>query len=318
MNQKNRSGEAPFVFALREDLSGLPSQAQPYEIDLHGGFAIDPREGRGEVYYGMPGHGLMRVDSDLQRQQVIALPDDLKPVNFHSTKIGRFDGNWRLFLPANNDEMVVVMTLDGEVDFVLPRPVFDEYQGDDVPYRPTDTALVENQLFVADGYGANYVTSVDLSTRQWTGIFGGKSADPHEDGKFGTAHGINVNPVHHHLDIADRPHSRIQTHDHHGNFLASHALPAGAYVCGIAYAEHRDRWIAAIGCLQDPEEGRPAPIYIVDAESYALLSTIRPKEELGVAEAQHIHNVVLHTHNGQLFLVCQAWNPGRYFVLQKV
>jgi hypothetical protein len=48
------------------------------------------------------------------------------------------------------------------------------------------------------------------------------------------------------------------------------------------------------------------------------LSTIRPKEELGVEEAQHLHNVVLHIDDGQLYLVCQAWNPGRYFVLQKV
>ena len=73
-----------------------------------------------------------------------------------------------------------------------------------------------------------------------------------------------------------------------------------------------------IGCLRDPEEDRPAPIYIIDAESYELLSTIRPKEDFGIELAQHLHNVALHTHDGQLYLVCQAWNPGHYFVLQKV
>ena len=57
---------------------------------------------------------------------------------------------------------------------------------------------------------------------------------------------------------------------------------------------------------------------IIDAESYELLSTIRPKEDFGIELAQHLHNVALHIHDGQLYLVCQAWNPGHYFVLQKV
>ena len=57
---------------------------------------------------------------------------------------------------------------------------------------------------------------------------------------------------------------------------------------------------------------------MIDAESYELLSTIRPKEDLGIELAQHLHNVALHIHDGQLYLVCQAWNPGHYFVLEKV
>jgi len=89
-------------------------------------------------------------------------------------------------------------------------------------------------------------------------------------------------------------------------------------LCGISYLRYHDRWYAVIGCLRDPEPGRPAPIYIIDAETYELLSTIRPKEELGIELAQHLHNVVFHVHEGQLYLVCQAWNPGHYFVLQAV
>ena len=72
-----------------------------------------------------------------------------------------------------------------------------------------------------------------------------------------------------------------------------------------------------IGCLRDPDEDRPAPIYIIDVESYDLLSVIRPKEDFGIELAQHLHNVTLHEHDDQLYLVCQAWNPGHYFVLQK-
>ena len=75
--------------------------------------------------------------------------------------------------------------------------------------------------------------------------------------------------------------------------------------------------MAVIGCLRYADEERPAPIYIIDAESYELLSTVRPKEDFGIALAQHIHNAVLHAQDDQLYLVCQAWNPGHYFVLQK-
>lgn len=318
MSPERRSGQAPWAFASRADLQTLPATGHPFEVDLHGGFAVDTRPGFGQLYYGMPGCGILRVEADLRSQEIIALPDRLRPLNFHSTKLGQFDGKWRLFLPANNDQMVVVLSLSGEVDFVLPRPVFEEYQAAETPYMPTDTTLVGNDLYIADGYGANFITSVDVTTQEWKHIFGGKTDNPAVNGGFATAHGINFNPVHHHLDIADRPQARIQAHHTDGHFIASHKLPAGAYVCGISYVEYQGRWLAAIGCLQAPEEGRPAPIYIVDAETYTLLSTIRPKEELGIELAQHLHNVVFHRHQDQLFLVCQSWNPGHYFVLQQV
>ncbi len=318
MTTERTSGQDPFVFAHREDLSTLPLAAREQEVNLHGGFAIDARSDFGHIYYGMPGVGIMRIDPDLGKQEVIGLPDTLGPLNFHGTKIGTFDGKRRLFLAANSDEMVVVLTLDGEVDFTLPRPAFDEYQAEEAPYKPTDTVLVGDELYIADGYGSNYIVSANVKTRKWTSIFGGKTEDPAEDGGFGTAHGIDVNPIHHQLDIADRPHSRIQVHSVEGNFVESHKLPFGAFLCGINYLQYQSRWYAVIGCLRDPDEDRPAPIYIIDAKSYELVSTIRPKEDFGIELAQHLHNVALHCHDDQLYLVCQAWNPGHYFVLQKV
>ncbi len=282
MSSDKTSGQSPFVFAHRNDLTNLPAAAQEYEVDLHGGFAADNRDGFGQVYYGMPGCGIMRIDADLQKQEIISLPDELKPLNFHSTKIGDIDGNRRLIMAANNDEQVAILTLDGDVDFILPRPVFEEYQDKEALYKPTDTVLVGDQLYIADGYGSNYISSASVNSQEWTRIFGGKTDDATEDGKFATAHGINLNPTHHHLDIADRPSSRVQVHGLDGQFIASHKLPSGAFLCGISYLEYQKRWFAVIGCLHDPVEGRPAPIYIIDAESYELLSTIRPKEELGI------------------------------------
>jgi hypothetical protein len=312
-----RSGSAPFEFIHRQDLHLLPGSVLDNEIHLHGGFATDTRAGFGQLYYGMPGSGILRIDPDLGRQELIAVPENLRPMNFHSTKIGSINGEQRLFLPANGNALVAVLHLDGKLDFVLSKPEFEQYQAENAQFAPTDTVLVEQELFVADGYGSNYISTADVTQQKWTGIFGGKTESPSENGKFATAHGINLAPDHHHhLVIADRPSSRIQIHGLDGGFVASHSLPAGAWPCGINFIEWQGRSLGVIGSLFDPVKDRPAPIYIVDANTYEVLSTIRPKEDLGIEAVQHLHNVVFHIHNQQLFLVCQAWNPGLYFVLE--
>ena len=314
--QSKRSGQDPFVFTYCEDFRSLPEKALDFEERLHGGFAIDKRPEHGDIYYGMPGCGLIRVSPDLTTQEIIDLPSDLESVNFHSTTIGEFDGKTRLFLPANNDEMVAVVSLEGDVDFILPKPEFDEYQKEENVFKPTDTVWEGDKLFVADGYGANYITTVNLATRKWIGIFGGKTADPEEHGKFGTAHGMNRTPLEDRLAIADRAHSRFEIYTPEGSFTQSYGLPAGSRPCGIDYLRKGNQAYAVVGSLNDPEEGRPAPIYILDGTTYEVVSTVRPKEDLGIERADHIHNTIWYEHSGQIFLICQAWNPGYYFVLK--
>jgi hypothetical protein len=311
---KKRSGQHPFAFEYCADLHNVPHRALPLEAGLHGGFAVDRRAEHGYIYYGIAGCGIVRIQPDLTEQEIIDLPSDLRDVNFHSTKIGQFDGKTRLFLPADLDAKVIVLTLEGDVDFILPKPEFEEYQREENAFKPTDTALVENRLYVADGYGANYITSADLSTEKWTGIFGGKTESAQEHGKFGTAHGMNRIPAGDYLAIADRPHSRLEVSTYRGEIVQSHPLPRGSRPCGIDYLDRGTEWIAVVASLDDPDKGRPAPIYILNAD-YEVVSTIRPKEDLGIELADHIHNAIWYEYNGQLFLICQSWNPGFYFVL---
>lgn len=313
-----RSGQSPFVFEHCEDLHTLPASAVSVEAGLHGGFAVDTREGFGQVYYGAAGCGILRVSPDLKAQEVIELPSKFKDVNFHSTKIGEFDGQTRLFLPANENAMVVVLNLDGKVEFTLPRPEFEQYRDSETPFNPTDAVLHGDELLVADGYGANHIVTADLRQRKWTGIFGGRTDDLQVHGKFGTAHGFSTTPAGGHVAIADRPHARIELCTHGGHFHSSHAMPDGSKPCGLNFRQLGGRWYAVVASLDDPTDGRPAPIYITDAETYEVVSTIRPKEELGIELADHIHNAVWHEHNGQLYIVAQAWNPGYYFVLAAV
>ena len=297
----------------------LPEKAKPYEVNLHGGFAID-REGEGYLYYGLPGCGLMRIHPDLTSQDIIELPSDLKPINFHSTKIVEFDGKRRIVLPANDDAKVVVVGLNGNLDFVLSRPEFEEYQDETKPFAPTDTLAIGDRLYVADGYGSNYISTADLPGAKWIDVFGGKTDDPNEPGKFGCAHGLNMmqgGHYHHHLSIADRSHSRIQVFTAGGEFERIYEMPSRSLPCGIDFHQFNGRMYALVGSLKDPEPGRPAPLYILDAITFEVISTIRPKEELGIELADHIHNVIWYEYNGSLFLVCQAWNPGHYFVLER-
>ena len=80
MSKKTHSGQGAWVFADQPDLRTLPPVALEYEVKLHGGFAVDTRPGHGQIYFGMPGCGIMRVDPDLRRQDIIAIPDVLRPL----------------------------------------------------------------------------------------------------------------------------------------------------------------------------------------------------------------------------------------------
>ena len=112
--------------------------------------------------------------------------------------------------------------------------------------------------------------------------------------------------------------SRLEHFTLEGEFKASFGIPAGSKPCGIDFIEWKGRSLALIGSLDDPNEDRPAPIYILDAETYEVLSTVRPKEDLKIELAEHIHNTIWYTYKNELYLICQAWNPGYYFVLQLV
>ena len=307
-----KTGQTPFQFSYRDDLRELPQKALSCEVNLHGGFTEDAATGH--VYYGMPGCGIMRASADLAHTDVLELPSELATVNFHSTKIGYLDGNPRLILPANRDEKVAIVTLEGDVEYILARPEFDEYK--DADYLPTDVVVKEDLLYIADGYGSNYISSAEPKNRAWKNIFGGKATDALEHGKFGTAHGMNPDPEGKSLVIADRPNSRIEVSTFRGEHLASHAMPAGSKPCGIQFFNHKSHWYAVVASLDDPVEGRAAPIYVLDGITFEVISTIRPKEDLGIELADHIHNAVWHEHAGRQFLVCQAWNPGFYFILE--
>ena len=311
------SGQKPFQFIYREDLRSLPKAAISHESNLHGAFAVD-KDTDGRIFYGMPNFGLMAITPDLKNQDVIELPNEIKSFNFHGINICNIDNNKRLVLSANLDEKIIILTLDGKKDFIFSRPEFEEYKSKVKIYKPTDAVIIKDDLYVADGYGSNFISVADIKTKKWKKIFAGPTYIPTEKGLFGTAHGFNLTPDGKMLSIADRPNSRFQHFTLEGNFKKSFNIPMGSKPCGIDFINWKGQSLAVVGSLDDPKEGKAAPIYILDANTYELLSTIRPKDELNIEIANHIHNAVWYKNNDKLYLICQAWNPGFYFVLELI
>ncbi|MEL6308942.1 MAG: hypothetical protein AAFR81_03260 [Chloroflexota bacterium] len=314
------TGDGTYTFKHRPDLHTIPSQAISHEVNLHTSFAIDQREGFGHIYYTLPEVGIIQIAPDMTMQTVIPIEMPYRAMNFHSTRIAHLNGVPHFFLSANENEKVVVMTMAGEHVFTWHRPTLAPYSEDEqATYKPTDSVLVDGQLFVADGYGSDYVAVVDANDKTWQTLFGGHTDNRLENGKFRTAHNIARTPDGEQLIIADRWNSRFQVHDYDGTYSHSYHLPYNAWVCSIDFIKWRGQSLGIVACLYDEDEDkkRPAPLYVVDAGSFEILATLRPKEDLGIEQAQRLHNAVWHVHDDSLYIIAHAWNPGYFFVLEQ-
>ena len=86
----------------------------------------------------------------------------------------------------------------------------------------------------------------------------------------------------------------------------------GSLPCDIDYLGR----YAVVAALDGPDRSRGAPIYLLEDDR--LVSTIFPKDDLGLVNFKHIHNAVLREAGGKLYIIAQAWNPGDFAVLEQV
>lgn len=157
-------------------------------------------------------------------------------------------GRWR-----NEPGSVTKTRLNGEVIFRLGHPrtigVYAEGEG----YHPTETAVAPNgDIYVADGYGSNYVVRYDANGR-YISHFGGKN---NEDPRYNLnqAHGVAID-----LRKADEPQLVVTSRNDQafkfftleGKFIEQVTLP-GAYVCRPVI--HGNNLLAGV-CFADTAEG---------------------------------------------------------------
>lgn len=326
MSGQGISGQGKMRFRVLYTSTHLPAEAQKVLTAAHGGFAVDLRPGKGETYFSLPGAGIIQISADLKSTRMIDTAAEMKNTNLHNTTIWYApDGTPYLAFPGNQVNQVFTTTLDGKLvhalktpdaDTDVGHPVANDYFSGRGSFIPTDVEQLDGLLYVATGYSnLDYVlTARILSTNPfraaWHDLaFGGKGPGV---GQFGTAHGITVPPGKKRVDIADRPNSEIDRFTRHGQYLSTVRMPLGSFPCDIYYLGR----YAAVGSLHGPDRSKGAPIYILEDDR--LISTVMPKEDLGLKNFQHIHNAVLREYGNKLYLIAQAWNPGDFAILEQI
>ncbi|MDA2930078.1 hypothetical protein MYX84_09055 [Acidobacteria bacterium AH-259-O06] len=320
------SGQGKMKFRVFRTTDHLPDEAVKVLVSAHGGFAVDRRQGKGETYFALPGAGIIQISANLKSTRLLETPAAMKDVNLHNTTIWYGpDGKGYLTFPANKAGRVFTTTLKGKLVHTLhtptPKDDFDQPTVNNYFYgkgnfAPTDVEQMDGLFYVTTGYSnLDFVlTAKILSTNPfkvlWYDLaFGGKGS---QRGQFGTGHGITVPPGEKRIDVSDRPNSEVDRFTRYGHYRSTLELPKGSYPCDIDYLGG----FGIVGCLHGPDRSKGAPIYILDGDK--VISTIMPKEELGLEKFQHIHNAVLRRIGGKFYIIVQAWNPGDFAILEQV
>ncbi|MEZ4811129.1 MAG: 6-bladed beta-propeller [Allomuricauda sp.] len=148
----------------------------------------------------------------------------------HGLTLHDENGTEFLYICDNERHEVIKTTLDGKVIQIFPYPKeTGKYQKKE-EYIPTETAIAANgDIYVADGYGAQYITHYDARGNV-KNVFGGRGEADH---LFNNAHGICIddrNPNDPILLITARQQNKLKRFALDGTYMSTIDLP-GAYIC---------------------------------------------------------------------------------------
>jgi hemin uptake protein HemP len=102
----------------------------------------------------------------------------------HGLSLGVNPDGSEFLVITDTSGKVVKTDLEGRVLLELPSPVTTG------SYSPTETTVAPNgDIYVADGYGAQYILRYDQSGK-FISRFGGRSTQPSNPGRFMQAHGV--------------------------------------------------------------------------------------------------------------------------------
>ncbi len=207
----------------------------------HGGAAVDRA---GNVY----------VSTDSPRGILVFGPDGKYLRNFgppliHGLHLQRERDGEYLYAARPSAHEVLKIKTDGTVAWTMGYPEGSGIYTKAADFNPTNVvALPDGTIFVADGYGKNFIHKYDRD-RKYVKSFGGPGGNPAEDGKFHRCHGLAVDrrgrtPM---LIVCNRESGRVEQWDTEGNLVQvlqrNLRMPAAAHVAGdyIAIAELQGR-----------------------------------------------------------------------------
>jgi hypothetical protein len=220
----------------------FPAQLESQPIGaMHGGAAVDRA---GNVY----------VSTDTPRGIVVFGPDGkylrhFGPAMIHGLHLQREADGEYLYAARPSAHEVVKIKTDGTVAWTMGFPEGSGVYANANEFNPTNiVALQDGTIFVADGYGKNFIHKFDKD-RKYVKSFGGPGGNPAEDGKFHRCHGLAVDrrstpPM---LIVCNRESGRVEQWDTDGKLVKvlqrGLRMPAAAHVRGdyVAIAELQGR-----------------------------------------------------------------------------
>jgi len=171
----------------------------------------------------------------------------------HGLTLANEGGEQFLFIADNTRRQVIKTDLKGRELMKLEYPKETGVYDHPGQFTPTETAInpANGDIYVADGYGANYITRYDAKGK-YLSHFGGRGESLTE--KFDCCHGVIVdsrnatNPT---LIVTDRRRQAWKRFTLDGKYLSTIALP-GTYICrpvikgdllyGAAYRSMSDQY----------------------------------------------------------------------------
>ncbi len=297
------SGQGYWKFTPVTGAVPVPPEAQPKLQGAHGTLVADPATDT--VYWGLQDVGWIAFTERLMRSEIVEQDAAFRKGNLHGADLLPRRGQKPLVVAADNVEGDIYLS---DTSFQAPQklriPEGEPY-ADGKGWAPTDAAFAgPDEVWVTDGYGKAWFMPASVEPYRYRGEFlGGKKVS-------NTPHGITHDARRGELYLSARPEAQIREFSlATRQWLAVHQLPKGSTVCDV------DLWgdYLLAPCLDGPDK-TPGPIYIVNIRTGAIVSTIKPKEELGYATADHIHDacwyVVRKGLRREVYVVFTAWNPG--------
>jgi len=193
----------------------------------HGGLVLDRA---GNIY----------VTTDTERGIVVFSPKgrflrSFGPTRIHGLELRREKGVEYIYGARPSDHEVVKLKLDGERVWAIPFPPEAGLYKDANGFKPCAvTVAPDGSIFVADGYGSNFVLKFDKH-RKFLKAFGGPGE---AEGKFKTCHGIALDPRPRQplLLVCNRNNNRVEHWDLDGNFVRviqkDLRMPAAVHIQG--------------------------------------------------------------------------------------
>jgi DNA-binding beta-propeller fold protein YncE len=191
----------------------------------HGGAVIDKA---GDVYVTTDTpRGILIYNSSGKFQRAVG------PSHIHALEIREENGTEFIYAARPTAHEVIKLTLTGEKVWTLNYPQESGLYKDAMGFNPCAvTVAPDGSIFVADGYGSNYVLKFDKN-RKFLKAFGGPGE---AEGKFKTCHGIAFDPRHNNILVCNRNNNRVEHWDLDGNFIRviqkDLRMPAAVHIRG--------------------------------------------------------------------------------------